>query len=108
MMLTKRKTNKELGFFPQRRLSKPSADGSENRKTFTNRDLLFQMTIRTAVSKSLYVIAKLGLANLMANVCRTVSDLASATSTAPHALYRFLRALNVVDQSSIDNSSCFD
>lgn len=52
-----------------------------------------QMLTGYWISQSLYVAAKLGLADLLVNGARTADDLAKATSTHAPSLYRLLRAL---------------
>jgi hypothetical protein len=52
-----------------------------------------RMLTGTWVAQALYVAAKLGLADLVADGPRTAEDLAAATQTHPRALYRLLRAL---------------
>lgn len=45
------------------------------------------------LSQTIYVAAKLGVADLLANGTVTVEELAAATGSHPPSLYRFLRAL---------------
>ncbi len=54
---------------------------------------LLQMMTGYWVSQALYVAAKLGVADLLADGPRSVEDLAKATLTDPPSLRRVLRAL---------------
>ncbi|HEX3273064.1 MAG TPA: methyltransferase, partial [Ktedonobacterales bacterium] len=54
---------------------------------------LLQMMTGYWVSKAIYVAAKLGVADLLADGPRTAEELATATQTDALALYRVLRAL---------------
>src|SRR3954462_355298 len=54
---------------------------------------LTQMAFAHVVTQALYVAAKLGVADLVADGSRPVSELAAATSTNERALYRVLRSL---------------
>ena len=56
-----------------------------------------QMMTGYWVTQMVYVAAKLGLADLLVDGARTSADLAEATGTCPHALYRLLRALASLD-----------
>ncbi|HWS98655.1 MAG TPA: methyltransferase [Pyrinomonadaceae bacterium] len=55
--------------------------------------LLTQMAFGPLMAQALYVAAKLGVADLLAEKPRTVAELAAATETNRHALYRVLRSL---------------
>jgi SAM-dependent methyltransferase len=54
---------------------------------------ILQMLTGTWITQALYVVARLGLADILWHGPRPVEDLASATGTDPKALYRLLRAL---------------
>ena len=54
---------------------------------------LLQMMTGYWISKAIYVAAKLGVADLVAEGPRTADELAAATQTNADALYRVLRAL---------------
>lgn len=55
---------------------------------------MLQMANAYRVSQAIYVAAKLGIADLLANGEKSVSVLAEATQTHPQSLYRVLRALS--------------
>src|SRR5262245_27660844 len=52
---------------------------------------LYQLSIGHYVSRALHLVAKLGVADLLADGPRTAEDLAAATSTHAPALRRVLR-----------------
>ena len=54
---------------------------------------LMQMTMGVFVAQAIYVAAKLGVADLLAEKPQTVAALAAATGTHERSLYRLLRAL---------------
>src|SRR5918999_1786376 len=54
---------------------------------------LTQLAFGAMMSQALYVAAKLGIADLLADKPQTVKELASATKTHEGALYRVLRSL---------------
>jgi cyclopropane fatty-acyl-phospholipid synthase-like methyltransferase len=54
---------------------------------------LFQMITGYWISKSIYVAAKLGIADLLKEGARSYEQLAQATATDARSLYRLLRAL---------------
>lgn len=54
---------------------------------------VLQMTLAPFITQSLYVAAKLDIAELLANGPQTTADLATATATDERSLYRVLRAL---------------
>jgi SAM-dependent methyltransferase len=66
-----------------------------------------QMITGYWVSQALYVAAKLGLADLLADGPRTADDLARATATQARALYRLLRALASVGVFAEDDRHRF-
>ena len=55
--------------------------------------LLTQLAFGALMSQAVYVAAKLGVADLLAEKPRSVAELAAATETNRHALYRVLRSL---------------
>jgi ubiquinone/menaquinone biosynthesis C-methylase UbiE len=55
---------------------------------------LTQMIMGSLGAQSIYVAAKLGISDLLADGPKTVEDLASATNTDAPSLYRVLRALS--------------
>ncbi|MEO7000347.1 MAG: methyltransferase [Ktedonobacterales bacterium] len=59
----------------------------------TSTAVLMRMLSGYRVTQMLYVVAKLGIANLLADGAKTADQLAAATSANPDALYRTLRAL---------------
>jgi hypothetical protein len=59
----------------------------------TPQDRLADLMAGFWTTQAVYVAAKLGIADLLATGPRTADDLATATGTHPHALYRLLRAL---------------
>ena len=54
---------------------------------------LQQIFIKDWLSQAVYVAAKLGIADLLKDGSRSISDLAKLTNTHPLSLYRILRAL---------------
>ncbi len=54
---------------------------------------LIQVAFSALLTQALYVAAKLGIADLLAEKPQTISQLASATKTHERALYRILRSL---------------
>lgn len=58
---------------------------------------LLEMTRGYVVTKTLFVAAQLGIADLLANGLRPVAELAAATGAHPRALHRILRALASYD-----------
>ena len=67
--------------------AKPSVPGE------SDRDVLWQAANAFRTTQALYVIAKLGIADLLRDGPRSVDDLAAATGTMASALNRLLRAL---------------
>lgn len=55
--------------------------------------LLTQIAFGAMMTQALYVAAKLGIADLLAEKPQTVTDLAAATQTHERSLYRLLRSL---------------
>jgi O-methyltransferase domain/Dimerisation domain len=58
---------------------------------------LLEMTRGYVVTKTLFVAAQLGIADVLADGPRPVAELAAATGAHPRALYRILRALASYD-----------
>jgi SAM-dependent methyltransferase len=56
-----------------------------------------QLSTAPWLSQALYAVAKLGVADLLADGARPVDELAKLTDAHPDTLYRFLRALASVD-----------
>lgn len=57
---------------------------------------LTQMAFGALMTQALYVVAKLGIADLLADKPRTVAELAASTDTHERSLYRVLRSLSSV------------
>ncbi|MEX0716928.1 MAG: methyltransferase [Planctomycetaceae bacterium] len=70
-------------------------------------DDLSQMITGYWVSQCVYVAAKLGLADLLANGPRTAAELAEATASQTDPLYRVLRALASVGVFAEDDAGRF-
>jgi len=68
---------------------------------------MLQMIAGFWVSRALYIAAKLGLADLVQDQPKTITELAEATSTHAPSLYRVLRALASVGVFAEDNQGCF-
>jgi hypothetical protein len=54
---------------------------------------VIEMVTGCMLSRAIHVAAELGVADLLADGSKTISELASATSAQPEALYRLLRML---------------
>jgi hypothetical protein len=59
------------------------------------------------LSQAVYVAAKLGIADLVAEEPKSIGELAERTKTDPRALYRLLRALASVEVFAEDNQQRF-
>jgi predicted Rossmann fold nucleotide-binding protein DprA/Smf involved in DNA uptake len=59
----------------------------------TPQDQLARMITGYWISQAIYVAAKLGIADLLADGPKTADELARATGTHARSLYRLLRAL---------------
>ncbi|XXT22600.1 methyltransferase [Sorangium sp. So ce429] len=70
--------------------------------------VVYQLAIGHYRSSALALVAKLGVADLIAAGRRNVDDLASATSTQPQALRRVLRLLASVDVLREDDAGDFE
>jgi hypothetical protein len=57
---------------------------------------LTELAFGMKMTQALYVVAKLGIADLLASGPRNVSQLAAATQTSERSLYRVLRSLAAV------------
>lgn len=57
---------------------------------------LTQIAFGALMTQSLYVVAKLGIADKLAAKPRTVAELAAETETHERALYRVLRSLSSI------------
>jgi O-methyltransferase domain/Dimerisation domain len=71
------------------------------------RVMLQQMIAGYVLSQSIYVAAKLGVADLVAHGAKTAEQLGEATGADPSSLYRFLRALASVAVFSQDDEGRF-
>ncbi len=67
--------------------------GDQDQDTLAHQSALIQMASATWVSKSVYVAAKLGIADLLKDGAKSYAELAAATQTHAPALFRLLRAL---------------
>ena len=68
---------------------------------------MHQMISGFWISRAIYVVAKLGIADLIKDQPRTATELALATSTHASSLYRVLRALASVQIFSKDANDRF-
>jgi hypothetical protein len=68
---------------------------------------VMQMATSHWVSQSIYVAAKLGIADLLAAGAKPYQELATATQTNPAALFRLLRALASLGIVSEGEPGCF-
>lgn len=68
---------------------------------------VIQMATAYWVSRAVYVVAKLGIADLLHDQPRDADDLAAATGTHPPALHRVLRALASVGLFKTDEQGGF-
>jgi O-methyltransferase domain/Dimerisation domain len=69
--------------------------------------VLFQMATAYWVSQAIYVAAKLGIADLLADGPQSSVALAAATRSDPSSLFRLLRALSSVGVFSQLDKDCF-
>lgn len=69
------------------------AQVGQQRATETPQEALLRLIRGFQVSQMIYVAAKLGIADLLAEDAKSPAELAAATSTHPQSLYRLLRAL---------------
>ena len=68
-------------------------DQPENSKQMTPSMVLMQMATGKWVSQAIYVVAKLGIADLLEQEPKSCEELAESAQVDPDALYRVLRAL---------------
>src|SRR5438874_11823062 len=68
----------------------------------TPQDQMARMITGNWISQAIYVAAKLGIADRLADGPRTAEELAQTTGTHPRSLYRLLRALASVGVFSED------
>ena len=68
--------------------------------------MMLQMATDYTIPRALYVVAKLGIADLLTHGPQRPATLAQATHTNPQALYRMLRALASVDVFAETNDGC--
>jgi hypothetical protein len=68
---------------------------------------MFQMVRAFFVSRAIYIVAKLGLADLLNDEPKSSEELAQATGTDTSALYRLMRALASVGVFAEDNQQRF-
>lgn len=59
-------------------------------------EAMFQIILNFWMSRAVYIIAKLGIADLLKDGPKTINELAAATTTHAPSLYRVLRALSSV------------
>ncbi len=78
-----------------------------NNNTLPPHVQLIQMVSGYWLSQSIYVVSKLGIADLLQNNPQTCEKLASLTNTDTIALYRVMRALASVGIFSEIDSQCF-
>ncbi len=69
--------------------------------------MLQQMIAGYVLSQSIYVVAKLGVADLVAHDAKTAAQLSELTGADPSSLYRFLRALASVAVLTQDDEGRF-
>ena len=67
------------------------------RKLLPAPSVMLQMATGCTIPRALYVVAKLGIADLLVNGPQSPATLAQATNTDPQALHRLVRALASVD-----------
>jgi hypothetical protein len=68
---------------------------------------MLHMAVGSWVSQAIYVVAKLGIADLLQDGAKTCGTLAEATQTNASALYRVLRALASLDVFAEDEDGRF-
>ena len=73
----------------------------------TPQDQMARMITGTWISQSVYVAAKLGLADRLADGARSAEELAQATGTHARSLHRLLRALASIGVFSEDSAGKF-
>ncbi|MGH7998640.1 MAG: methyltransferase [Brasilonema sp.] len=70
-------------------------------------ETLLQMTIGVCVSQSIYVAAKLGIADLLKDGAKSSDELATLTDVDAESLYRVLRALSSINIFAEDENRQF-
>ncbi|HEY8227865.1 MAG TPA: methyltransferase [Pyrinomonadaceae bacterium] len=65
----------------------------ERDKQLTPQETMFQIILNFWMSRAVYIIAKLGIPDLLKDGPKTTNELAAATTTHAPSLYRVLRAL---------------
>jgi len=65
----------------------------ERDKQLTAQEAMFQIILNFWMSRAVYIIAKLGIPDLLKDGPKTTNELAAATTTHAPSLYRVLRAL---------------
>jgi hypothetical protein len=73
----------------------------------SHRDQVARMISGYWISQSIYVVSKLGIADLLAGGPRTVDELAAATGSHSRSLYRLLRALASIGMFREDDGKRF-
>ncbi|RKZ40652.1 MAG: methyltransferase [Gammaproteobacteria bacterium] len=71
-------------------------------------EVIFQMALTAGIMQSLVITAKLGIADLLKDGPKHCDELAQATDTHSHSLYRFLRALASVGVFAETEPKCFE
>ena len=69
---------------------------------------LSQMLLGNRVQQAIYVVAKLGIADLLKNGPKGIEELAETVGADPVALFRLLRALASVGIFAEDEQGCFE
>ena len=69
--------------------------------------LLFRMATAYWMSQAIYVAAKLGIADLLADGPQSFAALAVATRSDARSMFRLLRALSSVNVFSQEDTDCF-
>jgi len=72
------------------------------------REAMLQMLCGFWISRSIYIAAKLGIADHLHGQPKGADELAAATGTHAPSLYRVLRALSSVGVIAQDNATTFD
>jgi SAM-dependent methyltransferase len=70
-------------------------------------DVMLQMMSGFWVSRGIYIVAKLGIADYLKDGAKTAEELASLTETNADSLYRILRMLAMVGVFYQDDENCF-
>src|ERR1041385_389954 len=83
----------------------PNKDQAQN--AFETRAALMQMIQGYRISQIVYVAAKLGIADLLADGPKTSAELAATSGTHAPSLYRLLRMLASLGIFAEDEQGCF-